>query len=170
MATIEWQFAELRDVPSIVELAQQHFQSEIDQVFTPNPRRFAQHVSAAIVEQSFDPLRQQLIIARDQVGLAAYTWVTRGHYMTYADEEIAEVLFAHTRMTLSARLRIQLIRDMIQQWQLWSLCAGIKVLVSSTIRSDQSAFLRLHEQAGFIIRGSMAFKKIYNEINQGEKR
>jgi len=32
MATIEWQFAELRDVPSIVELAQQHFQSEIDQV------------------------------------------------------------------------------------------------------------------------------------------
>jgi hypothetical protein len=63
-------------------------------------------------------------------------------------------------MSLSVRSRIRLVREMIEQWELWCRCSGIGVLVSSTIRQDQTGFLRLHEQAGFTIRGSMAFKRI----------
>jgi len=36
------------------------------------------------------------------------------------------------------------------------------VLISSTIRADQAGFLRLHEQAGFTIRGSIAYRKTQN--------
>jgi hypothetical protein len=77
-----------------------------------------------------------------------------------APEEVAEVLFAHVRLDQSVRVRILLIEQMIAQWQLWCQCAGIPVLVSSSIREDQTALLRLHERAGFTVRGSMAFKRI----------
>jgi hypothetical protein len=99
-------------------------------------------------------------VADQDQEVIAYSWVRRNNFMTYAPEEVAEVLFAHVRLDQSVRVRILLIEQMIAQWQLWCQCAGIPVLVSSSIRADQTAFLRLHERAGFTVRGSMAFKRI----------
>ena len=163
MESYEWQLAALHDVPAIIDIAQQHFEQEVDQIFTTDPECFARHLSVSIVEQAFDRLKLQLIVARQHNYVIAYSWLTRGHYMTYAKEELAEVAFAHVRMDQSPRLRIQLIKDMIAQWQLWCQICRIPILVSSTIRADQSAFLRLHERNGFQIRGSFAFKRISNE-------
>lgn len=155
-----WRLATTADAESILEIAQQHFQHEIFDIFVPDPPRYLQHVLIAIIEQSFDLLSTQLIVAEQNNQVIAYSWLKRNNYMTYAKEEVAEVLFAHCRLNLSARSRITLVKQMIQQWELWCKLAGVPVLVSSTIRSDQTGFLRLHEQMGFTVRGSMAFKRI----------
>jgi hypothetical protein len=67
---------------------------------------------------------------------------------------------AHMDMTLSARIRIRLLKDMIGLWETWAIAIGVLVICSSTIRSDQSGFLRIHEQAGYQIRGSNAYKRL----------
>jgi hypothetical protein len=160
--TWHWRLADLTDVDDIVAMAQTHFQSEVQQVFVPDPALYAKHVSLAVVEQSFDFLKCQLIVARDKVTnqLKSYAWLNRGHFMVYAREECAEAAFAHMDMTLPARERIVLMAQILMQWEMWCKITQIPVLVSTTIRSDQKGFLRLHEEAGFEIRGSFAFKKI----------
>lgn len=160
--TWTWNLAKLDDVADIVALAQQHFENEIDAVFEPRPDLFAKHISLAVVEQAFDARRLQLIVARNKSSnqLESYAWITRGVYMTYAVEEVAEAAFAHIRMDLPLKTRLTIMAQILQQWEMWCQICCIPVLVSTTIRQDQSGFLRLHEQAGYSIRGSFAFKRI----------
>jgi hypothetical protein len=42
-------------------------------------------------------------------------------------------------------------------WQQWGMQNSIPILVSATLRGEQSAFLRLLEASGFIVHGSYAF-------------
>ena len=157
-----WDLAKLEDVAPIVAMAQQYFQIEVEGVFTPDPFKYTKHVTLAVVEQAFDASKCQLIVARDKTTnkLLAYAWLNRGHWMMYAPEECAEAGFVHMDMTLPARQRIMLLAQILQQWQLWCHVYRIPVLVSTTIREDQKGFIRLHEEAGFQVRGSFAFKKI----------
>ena len=157
-----WSLAKIFDVPEIVIMAQQHFQSEITEIFTPDPERYAKHVTLACVEQSFNPQTTQLITARDNqtARLMAYAWLTRGHYMTYAPEECAEAAFVHMALDLPLRTRITLTAQILQQWDLWCQINGIPVLISTTIREDQRGFIDLHQSAGYKIRGSFAWKRL----------
>jgi hypothetical protein len=155
-----WRLAQFSDIDAIMILCEDNFGFEITGIFTPDHNRFKKHLMLTITEQAFNPLSVQLIVAEIDGVVVAYSWLTRNNWMTYAPEEVAEVLFCHLSLSLSPRVRINLIKEAIQQWELWSKICRIPVLVSSTIRNDQTAFLRLHERAGFQIRGSMAFKKI----------
>jgi predicted trehalose synthase len=159
--TWEWTLARVSDVDEIVALAQGQFQKEIDKFFTPEPMRYATNVIHACVNQSFDKLSEQIIVARNVHGkLLAYAWIQRGQFMPYAPEEIAEARFVHLDLNLSSRTRITLLAQILQQWELWALICGIPVLCSSTIRGHQDAFLKLHEQAGYTLKGSIAFKRL----------
>lgn len=155
-----WRLAQFVDIDAIMKLCEINYGFEIGGVFTPDHNRFRKHLMLAITEQIFNPLSVQLIVAEIDGVVVAYSWVTRNNWMTYAPEEVGEVLFCHLDLSLSSRDRINLIKEAIQQWELWCKICRIPVLVSSTIRSDQGAFLRLHEKMGFHVRGSFAFKRI----------
>lgn len=156
-----WDLAQLEDVHDIVTMAQGHFQGEIDKFFTPDPRLFAKHVASAIIKQMYSYYMEQLLVARNKTDrtLMAYSWLSRGAYTTYAREEMAEARFAHVDLTLPARQRITLVAQMLQQWSTWCEICGIPVLVSTSIRENQASFMRLHEEAGFTLRGSVAYLK-----------
>lgn len=155
-----WRLAQFVDIAAIMILCEDNYGFEIGGVFTPDHKRFQKHLMLTITEQAFNPLSVQLIVAEMDGVVIAYSWVTRNNWMTYAPEEVGEVLFCHLDLSLSPRIRINLIKEAIQQWELWCQICRIPVLVSSTIRSDQGAFLRLHEKMGFHVRGSFAFKRI----------
>lgn len=157
-----WSIATMEDVADIVAMAEQHFQTEIDQWFTPNPALYARNVATAIIKQMYNIFHEQLIVAKDRTTgqLYAYTWVSRGAYVNYATEEMAEVRFAHCDMTLSTRQRVRLIAQMIQHWHLWAKRCRIPVVVSCSIREDQRAFMHLHTEAGFTLRGSIGYLKV----------
>ena len=78
----------------------------------------------------------------------------------YAHEELAEARFIHLDLTLSARKRITLTAQILQFWQAWCYACNIPVLVSTSIRTDQGAFMRLHQELGFTVRGSLAYLRI----------
>ena len=160
-----WNLAEFKDVADCVDLAQRHFQIEIDQIFVPQPDLYAKNISQAICNQQYRLNTEQILVARhrDSHALMAYSWVSRGDSVKYALEEMGVVNFAHVDLTLTARTRITLLAQMLHQWYLWCSICRIPVLVSSSIRSDQTAFMRLHERAGFSVRGSVAYIKIKDD-------
>jgi len=158
--TWTWKLAQPEHVIPIVALADHQYGSEVNQIFTIDQRRMAQHVHTAITEQTYDHSRQQIIVAEDASGIViAWAWLRRGVWMPYATEECAEGQFAHVDLNLPAITRIRIIAQVLQQWSIWCQIQQIPVLISASIRADQAGFLRLHTQAGFVVRGSIAYMK-----------
>jgi hypothetical protein len=157
-----WTLATLADRLDILALVQKHFQCEIDSVFTPDPALFLKNLGIGLINQEHNTLSEQIVVARNSESqkLLAWAWIVRGVHVTYAPEELADARFAHVDLELSQRTRITLLAQILQQWELWARCGMIPIISSSTVRSDQRAFLRLHEQAGYQVRGSITYKRI----------
>jgi hypothetical protein len=73
---------------------------------------------------------------------------------------MATVRMAHVRLDLTDRERVTLLAQMIQMWEIWANACKINIIFSSTIRESQDPFLRLHERAGYTVRGSCAYKRL----------
>jgi len=155
-----WRWADVRDIMPIVAMAQQQFQTEIDSILTPDPAVYAYNIDKAITTQRHTLDQTQLLVCYQGEKLIAYTWISRGVYTDYSRDEIAEARFLHMDLDLSTRVRIQLCQEALDHWVKWCSSINIPVLVSTSIRRDQRAFLRLHERMGFDIRGSIAYKRI----------
>jgi hypothetical protein len=92
--------------------------------------------------------------------IIAWTWVKRGIRAAWSDEEMACINMVHIDLTLPPRLKIKLIKDMIELWEAWAKLANIPIISSTTMRDSQTAYLKLHAQAGYTIRGSNAYKRL----------
>ena len=158
----KWSKAQHEDVESILDLVAANYEFEIDGILEPNRPRMAYHLHRAILQQIFEPNQILLTVAKDKTidKVVAWAWLERGKFTVYAVEELATAEFAHVDLTLSMRQRITLIAQILEQWIFWCKALNIPVLTSSSIRADQTAFMRLHEQFGFVVRGSIAYKKI----------
>jgi hypothetical protein len=157
-----WRLADLRDVVDIVDMADQEFRSEVSEIFHIDRARYEKEVAQALIEQAYNPLAVQLVVARDRDSdvLMAYAWLGRGVHLPYSTDEIAEARFLHLRLNLNLRYRVRLTAQVLNNWHLWCQNAGIPVLISSSIRENQAGFMRLHENMGFVVRGSIAYLKI----------
>ncbi|CAB4165926.1 hypothetical protein UFOVP841_12 [uncultured Caudovirales phage] len=156
-----WQAATGQDVPSIVRMAQQHFESEIDSIFTPDPIAYSRNITVAVVQQFYAPLTQLVSVAKTQQNqLIAYTWAQRNERAAWSDNEMVVVKMAHMDMSLSARTRVGLVTDMINLWEQWALLCQVPIVCSTTMRGDQAAFLKIHQRAGYDVRGSFCYKRI----------
>jgi hypothetical protein len=91
--------------------------------------------------------------------LLGFCWFDRGGYTTYSTEEISNSKFHFVDLTLSPRLRIRLINEMIDQHILWAGGCGIPVVCSTSIRGDHKAFVKIHEKRGFTVNGSYAWMR-----------
>jgi len=160
--TWTWRLAEFSDVVPITIMANEIYGAEVDGIFTQDTRRMAYHVDMAVTRQRYYLTQEQLIVAehKESKHLLAYAWISRGGTTPYAEEEMAEAKFAHIDLSLPVVTRVKLMAQILQQWTLWCQICGIPVLVSTTIREDQTGFLKLHDQAGFRRRGSFAYLRI----------
>ena len=161
--TWRWRLPTIADIDNIVNLARQHFQSEMQDIVTINDFKFAHELAHVILAQNYSALNVQLIVAEQNSKIVAYAWIDRCITMPYSDDEMAEARFVHIDQTLPTRARVTIAAQILQQWEQWAMICRIPIIVSSTIRSSQDTFLRLHEQAGYTVRGSIAFKRIGKE-------
>lgn len=156
-----WRPAVGTDVVNIVNMAEQHFQIEIDSIFVPEPAVYSHNITLAIVNQFYNPLSNLISVAvNDENQLLAYTWACRGERAPWSDNEMIVIRMAHLDLQLSTKLRIQLIKDMLVMWEKFASYCQVPIICSTTMRKDQSAFLRLHEKHGYDVRGSYALKRI----------
>jgi hypothetical protein len=157
-----WRQSTGADTQDIVDLALVCFGGETDQFFQNDPLEYGKNVMLATVNQFYNPVSELLSVAHDGPVLLAYTWVIRGQYAPWSKEEMATVRIAHVRQDLSQRERITLLAQMLQMWEVWARAAKINIIFSSTIRESQDPFMRLHERAGYTVRGSCAYKRLSN--------
>jgi len=156
-----WRPADGTDIDGIVAMAETHFQSEIDQIFKPEPPVYTRNITFAVVNQHYLPHTELVSVARDESNrLLAYTWAKRGERACWSDDEMVVVRMAHVDLTLSPRLRVRLVTDMMDLWEHFTLFCGVPILCSTTMRGDQSAFLKMHANRGYSVRGSFAYKLI----------
>ena len=159
--TYTWTFAQLKDVDDIVNMAEQHFQTEIDLIFKPEPPVYARNLAYAVLNQTYYPGSELLTVARDENNkLLAYNWAKSGDKAFWSDDLMINVRMVHLDLALSPRTRIILIKDMMTQWEELAKFSKNPIICSTTMRNDQLAFLKLHEKAGYSVRGSYAYKKI----------
>lgn len=158
--TWTWRLANIHDIDQIVAISQKTFCDEVADISQFDTDLFAKNLSLGVVRQAFNKLDEQIVVAEELGQVIAWAWLVRGSYTTYSRDEVADGRFVHVAVDLPIRKKITLLAQIIQQWILWTTVCGIPVIHSSTLQREQQAFLRLHEQAGFIIRGSTAFYRI----------
>jgi hypothetical protein len=163
-----WNKAVQNDVLDILNLVEQNYQSEIEHILTPNRTKMTYHLQKAILEQVYKPNAELLSIAREKGTrkILAWGWVVRGKFTVYANEEMAVAEFAHTDLSLPVRTRMRLMGQLFDQWIAWCALHEIPVLCSTSIRDDQSGFMRLHDHYGFSRKGSFAYLKVTDELAQ----
>jgi hypothetical protein len=156
-----WRPADGTDIDDIVRMAETHFQQEIDQIFKPEPIAYTRNMTFAVVNQYYLPHTELVSVARDpNNSLMAYTWAKRGERACWSDDEMVVVRMAHVNLKLSARERVRLVSDMMDLWERFTLFCDVPILCSTTMRGDQSAFLKMHTKRGYDVRGSFAYKKV----------
>jgi len=159
-----WSQAIHTDVPEIVQLSDDIDTLDIAGILSKNPTRLTYHLHQAILDQSYGLNQHLVMIARDKISakLMAWAWITRGKFSPYADEEMAVAELCSIDSQLPARTKIKLAHQTLEHWIHWCKLSKIPVLCSTTIRENQTSFMRLHEQLGFLVRGSFAYKRIEN--------
>jgi hypothetical protein len=150
------------DIPALVDMAESHFQSEIDSVFTPEPLVYARNLTLATVNQFYNPRTELLQVAKNtETGaILAYTWAIRGERTPWSDDEMICAKMAHVDLTLPTRQRLRLVTGMILLWETWARECGVPVVCSTTMRRDQGGFLEIHRKLGYDVRGSYAYKRL----------
>lgn len=162
---MEWTLAHpLHDVDDIVEMADSIFGSEADGILTRDRGVFRKNVTIASTVQLFDKGREFLAVCRNSEKLLGYCWFDRGGYTTYANEEISNAKFHHVDLSLSARTRVRLLNEMIDQHILWAHTWNIPVICSTSIRAEHNGFMRIHQKRGFEVNGSYAWIRTENAI------
>jgi hypothetical protein len=155
---MEWTLAHpLHDVDDIVDMADSVFGTEADGILTRDKAVFRKHVTVATTVQVFDKSKEFIAVCRDEDKLLGYCWFDRGGYTTYANEEISNAKFHHLDLSLSPRLRVRLINEMIDQHILWAYRWGIPVVCSTSIRAEHDGFMKIHKKRGFTVNGSYAW-------------
>jgi len=157
-----WAPAAGTDCQDITDMALVDFGRETDQIFANEPIEYQRNIMLATVNQFYNPKMELISVARAQgTGtLLAYTWAVRGQYAPWSREEMIAIKIAHVDQQLSARNRIALCAQMIRMWEVWAEACEVPIIFSSTVRGEQDTFLELHRQAGYTVRGSVAYKRV----------
>lgn len=156
-----WSPATGVDVASIVAMAENNFQAEIDTIFNPQPVTYSRNITLAVVNQFYNPLSTLLSVAKDDNSkLLAYTWATSTETSPWSDDKMVVIRMAHVDLQLSPKLRLRLVQDMLKLWETFATYTNVSIICSTTMRKDQSGFLKLHSKNGYDVRGSYAYKKL----------
>src|ERR1035437_4534808 len=157
-----WAQAGGNDIEEMLELSLTHFKEEFENIiFSSNPNRFRYHLHKAILDQIFELDIELLSVARDKIcnTLIAWHWSSKDDTPWCGDAMLCARI-AHVDQTLSPKARTFIIGQQIEQWIAFATLHNMPIICSSSIRPIQGGFLKLHENYGFIVRGSYAYKRI----------
>jgi len=160
-----WQYATHTDVLDMFQMAKCYFEHEMASVVTISDETYKYSLDLAVTHQRHNLAHEQLLVCRDKDTnkLLAYCWIGRGHKTPYSPDEMAEARMLHMDLDLPAQTRIHLLVQALAYWEIWATACHIPVIVSTSIRTQQQAFLKVHERMGYVIRGGIAYKQLAKE-------
>jgi hypothetical protein len=160
MDTWHWQQPSGADVAAMLALTQSQYELEADTVFATDPVVYSRNLTLAVVRQFYNPNTELVQMAVQDRRLLAYFWAERGQRAVWSDDEMMVLKIVHMDLSTPARIRRDIIIDMLEYCEVWAQANGVPIICSSTMRGDQTGFLRLHREAGYDCRGSICYKRV----------
>jgi hypothetical protein len=159
-----WRPAGFNDVFNIVSLTHTNHSDEFNKIFTVDPIIYERLIAHAVIDQIYTPSKELLTVAVDDSGvLLAYTWAKVTNQNQWSSDTMLIAQMAQVDLTLPTRLRIKIIKDIFNIWDEYAKLSDVSVICSNSILANQDAFLKLHQRAGFTVKGSYAYKKLSTE-------
>ena len=157
-----WRPAAGSDVDALVKLSNEQIRFEVEEIYKIDLIELGRTMLLSIVNQFYNPKKELFSVAChvDTGEIIAYTWADRGHYVPWSSEESIIIRLCQLAPHVSNRNKIFLLAQQLRMWEVWANACGVKIICSTTLRQKQDAFLRLHQQAGYDLRGSAAYKRL----------
>jgi hypothetical protein len=155
---------------AMAELSITNYEEDVEDIFQTNHGRVYQQLGLTLVNQMFEPGSHYLSVAIHKTTreIVAYNWINRGEWTDWSTEEMANQRMVHIKKSLPTATRIRLCYQMIEQLEAWASLHRIPIVISTTVRANQDAFLRLFERSGFTLRGVLAYKRLTTEPSTGQ--
>jgi len=159
-----WKPAHIDDINRIVDISYNNHRDELNELFIVDPVLYAKYITHAVIDQMYEPRTTLISVAVDNSGyILGYTWAHVGNRNYWSSDPLLICDMAQVDLTLPIRLRIKLIKDIFELWEEYATIVNVKLICSNSILENQTAFLELHRRAGYIIKGSYAYKKLSTE-------
>ena len=158
----EWSLANpMEDSKDITDLANDHFRDGMEGMMTINYPRMLECVTMSATQQIFDRSVEWLGVCRSikDSSLLAYAWFDRGGFTPYSLDEISNQRFIHIRKDLPVASKVKMTYQALHQHLGWAAVHGIPVVCSTSILGDHKGFMRIHEDLGYTVRGSYAYRR-----------
>lgn len=157
-----WAPAQPQDIEEIIALTFDNYAKDAQGIYGIDPIEGSRNLMHAVVNQTYAPKSELITVARDKKTnkLLAWTWAIRDQRMAFSQEEMICPKFASLDLSLSAMARTRLIFQIFRLWERWADLCEIKIISSSSMRIDWENLMYLHSHAGYLVRGSMAWKRL----------
>jgi len=155
-----WRLADHSDLNGIMAIARLNFQREIQDIFTPDEAYYRYQIALAITTQQHHMGLGQILVAKLEDRIIAYTWISLAAPPPYSQDSVAEARMLHIDLSESQRTRLMITVQTLTNWETWALACSIPVIVSASIRRDHHAFMRIHQDMGYDVRGTIAYKRL----------
>jgi hypothetical protein len=157
-----WRFAEREDIEGLIEASIKYFHEEGTGIYTIDPDYLRFRFDVAITTQKHNLAAGVLFIVEQQGKILGYSWVEHTGNNFWSQEKLCEVKLAYIDFNLPARTRVKIAAQMIDKCMRWATASDMDLLVSVTSRVEQGAFMRLHSEYGFVVRGNSAYLRLKN--------
>jgi len=156
-----WQKIQYPDIESMLKLSESNSSHEISHIMPPNYTTCGRNLTFAYLTQHYSPTSELLMCAKDSKNkLLAYTWASGTNKLPWTDERKVDVIMTDVDFNLSTRIRVQLVKDMMNLWEDFAKLSKTNIIISGTSRVNQNAYLKLHSRNGYEVRGSWAIKRL----------
>lgn len=147
------------DVADCLDLSKEHYGDEMSGQLTLDIHRAAHQLTDIVVQQLYYPTKVLAVACREKAGgrLIGYIVARRDCYQEFSSDETTELRIIHIAKDITSRQKVRLVGQFVLIWNQWAVGNKIPVMVSATLREEQSAFLRILETLGFTVSGSYAW-------------
>jgi hypothetical protein len=157
-----WAPAQPQDVEDIIGLVFTNYGPDAKNIFAVEPVEGSRNLMHAIVNQSYAPKSEFISVCREKTTrkMLAFTWAIRDQRMPFTCEEMIVTKFASVDLKISSIRRTRLIFQIFRLWERWADVCEIKIIASCSILANWENMMYLHSCAGYLVRGSNAFKRL----------
>jgi hypothetical protein len=160
--TWRWAPALPADVQAIVDLVFTEYAQDAQHIWPVDPVEGGRNLMHAIVNQMYNPTTEFVTVCRRMSDdkIIAFTWAKRDQRQVFSREEMIAPQFASIDLSLGARSRVTIVFQMMRLWEKWAEVCELKLIASSNIRVDWENLMFLHSCAGYLVRGTLAWKRL----------
>jgi hypothetical protein len=157
-----WAPALPADVQAIVDLVFTEYAQDAQHIWPVDPVEGGRNLMHAIVNQMYNPTTEFVSVCRRITDdkIIAFTWAKRDQRQVFSREEMISPQFASIELGLPVRARVAIVFQMMRLWEKWAEVCEVKMIASSNVRADWENLMFLHSCAGYLVRGTLAWKRL----------